>query len=201
MARFVISDTHAGHKNIVHLGVGRPAASIEDHDAMIVRRWNAVVAPGDTVYHLGDVALGQIEKSIRLVHLLNGYKILRPGNHDRIFAGAKAGQREKYEHLYQAVFQEIQYDEEPLFFAGRRVQMSHFPYDGDHTDADRWTEYRPVDDGLILLHGHTHSHEKVSRSAKGTLQVHVGVDAWNYAPVSEDEVAAVLDKEAPVVVG
>jgi calcineurin-like phosphoesterase family protein len=35
----------------------------------------------------------------------------------------------------------------------------------------------------LLIHGHTHSTEKLN----GT-QIHVGVDAWNYAPATLKEI-------------
>ncbi len=52
---FLTSDTHFGHGRILELS-HRPFDSIEQHDDEIVRRWNEVVGPKDTVIHLGDVA-------------------------------------------------------------------------------------------------------------------------------------------------
>lgn len=72
------------------------------------------------------------------------------------------------------------------------LRMSHFPYTGDSHDKPRFDQIRPVDDGKTLVHGHTHQHDVVSRSAKGTLQIHVGVDSWDYRPVSIDEITALI---------
>jgi calcineurin-like phosphoesterase family protein len=33
---------------------------------------------------------------------------------------------------------------------------------------------------------------KVSRSNNGTLQIHVGMDAWDFRPVSQDEIMSLL---------
>ena len=63
--------------------------------------------------------------------------------------------------------------------------MSHFPYDGDHVEGgDRATQWRLHDEGVILLHGHTHSADRVSLSRAGTTQIHVGLDAWGLRPVA-----------------
>jgi calcineurin-like phosphoesterase family protein len=80
--------------------------------------------------------------------------------------------------------------------AGTDVALSHYPYDGDSHDGDRFTEIRPVDRGMILLHGHTHSDKVVSRSKKGTLQIHVGVDSHNYTPVSEETIAQIIKENS-----
>lgn len=78
---FVISDTHFGHKRVLEFeSAARPFATIEEHDAELVRRWNETVGKKDTVWHLGDVLFGSHSFSI-LPHL-NGVKKLVMGNHD-----------------------------------------------------------------------------------------------------------------------
>jgi calcineurin-like phosphoesterase family protein len=52
---FFTSDTHFGHANIIKY-CGRPFASVEEMNRELIARWNAVVGPRDTVYHLGDRA-------------------------------------------------------------------------------------------------------------------------------------------------
>lgn len=78
---WVISDTHFGHKNIIGFeSEHRPYATIQEHDADLVARWNAVVRPGDTVWHLGDVYFGRDTHEI--LGSLVGLKHLVLGNHD-----------------------------------------------------------------------------------------------------------------------
>lgn len=82
--KFYISDTHFGHARILELSK-RPFRSIQEHDEVIVKRWNDVVRPDDWVYHLGDFALGIDANSHRVEALfkqLNGEKFLVIGNHD-----------------------------------------------------------------------------------------------------------------------
>src|SRR5215210_2534672 len=57
MTTFFTSDTHFGDPRVLCID-RRPFPSIPAHDAALVERWNATVAPEDEVWHLGDFALG-----------------------------------------------------------------------------------------------------------------------------------------------
>jgi calcineurin-like phosphoesterase family protein len=57
-----------------------PFASMEEHDEFIIEQWNKTISYQDTVYVLGDVCINS--RGIRKLGLLNGRKILVPGNHD-----------------------------------------------------------------------------------------------------------------------
>lgn len=76
---WLTSDTHFGHANIIKYA-GRPFASVEEMDEALVENWNAVVKPGDKVYHLGDVTMNS--KSLPILERLHGRKVLIKGNHD-----------------------------------------------------------------------------------------------------------------------
>lgn len=78
---WVISDTHFGHKRILEFEKEfRPYQTIQDHDWDLVQRWNSVVRPQDTVWHLGDVWFGK-DGHWPLAEC-NGLKKLVLGNHD-----------------------------------------------------------------------------------------------------------------------
>jgi len=47
--------------------------------------------------------------------------------------------------------------------------------------------------GNPLLHGHAHEAFRERRTAKGTWGINVGVDWWNYAPVSAETFALHLE--------
>lgn len=203
MTIFFTSDTHFGHERILTLA-NRPFADVEEMNAEIIRRWNNTVNPEDTVYHLGDVALGKIAESLPLVGQLNGRKILVVGNHDRLFSTNKQSHIDRFWPEYEKVFDSI-VDESGLIFStahpddpcgeGIDFSVSHFPYDGDSHDEDRYADKRPVDLGNPLIHGHTHSEDIVTWSNKGTLQIHVGVDAWEFTPASLDEILSIVDAD------
>src|SRR5262245_47273841 len=57
MALFFTGDTHFGDMRVLRFD-RRPFATLEAHDAGLIERWNAVVTRTDTVWHLGDFALG-----------------------------------------------------------------------------------------------------------------------------------------------
>jgi calcineurin-like phosphoesterase family protein len=187
--RFFTSDTHFGHKNIIRY-CDRPFKDFEEMDEAIVENWNHVVGDTDVVYHLGDLALGPSDRWHDILTSLNGYKIFVVGNHDRIFAGEKARQRDKWDEKYHEWFDEVYDNIEELVVLenGLTVNLSHFPYDGDHTNDERYAEFRLKDKGVPLIHGHTHKDQIISRSKKGSIQIHVGQDAFNYTPVSEQQV-------------
>jgi hypothetical protein len=76
---------------------------------------------------------------------------------------------------------------------GRSVGLSHFPYEGDSTDTERFKAFRPLNSGNWLLHGHVHSAWKLR-----DLQINVGLDAWGLAPVVETRLTAVMDARVAV---
>jgi len=201
--RYFTSDTHFGHKNIIKYA-NRPFNDFFHMDEAIVSNWNALIGPTDVVFHLGDVALGDSSRWKDILPRLDGYKILVVGNHDRIFAGEKQRQRDKWDEHYHTWFDEVYDNFVGLQLAdGTKVNLSHFPYTGDSHDGDRYEDFRLDDDGTVLIHGHTHAEfdklgkdARVSRSKSGTLQIHVGQDAWGYRPVAEAEVLNLIKDNA-----
>jgi calcineurin-like phosphoesterase family protein len=74
---WLITDTHFNHAHLMHIGA-RPA----DYQAQILRNWGRLVLPQDTIYHLGDVILGQASQLPAILGNLPGRKVLIKGNHD-----------------------------------------------------------------------------------------------------------------------
>lgn len=186
--RFFTSDLHFGHERIIEFEPkSRPFASVPEMNEGIIEAHNAIVSPDDTVFILGDVAMGKIADSLPLVGRLNGYKILVPGNHDRVFSGVKPGMRERFEPEYRKVFDEIWAEQSFISFGNvGSALMCHFPYgDEDHTEDARYEEMRPEDNGLPLVHGHIHGLRRVAGR-----QFNVGIDASPvFGPTSEEEIA------------
>ncbi len=80
---FFIGDTHLGHCGIItfsETAQHHPFTTIEEQDAELVRRWNAVVHPKDMVWPLGVFCFGK--RNLEIAAQLNGNKKLVMGNHD-----------------------------------------------------------------------------------------------------------------------
>lgn len=204
--RYWTSDNHFGHENIITF-CSRPftdpvavtgyedealetdllAPNVDLMNEQMVERWNATVGKGDEVWVVGDFALGQIETTVQFATELNGDKFLIPGNHDRchpMYPPAKQ-KRQMYEDAGFTIMETQVITE----IAGTPVRACHFPYVfGSHGFDDKFSGLRPDDDGMVLLHGHSHVFEQMT----GPHQIHVGVDAWDFRPASEDEVAALI---------
>jgi calcineurin-like phosphoesterase family protein len=76
MTIFFTSDTHFGHQNIIDF-CDRPWRTADEMNEALIERWNRLVGPNDTIYHLGDFAMKIRDDEIRaIVRRLNGHKIL-----------------------------------------------------------------------------------------------------------------------------
>lgn len=177
---FVTADTHFSHARISELAE-RPFTTVEEMNGELILRWNETVRPSDVVLHLGDVALGPIEESIALTAHLNGRRYLVPGNHDRVSPATQSKNAiERFAPLYEAAGWTILPEVIEGTRGGYRILASHYPYKGDSQTSDRHTTHRPRwDDGLPLLHGHTHARDH----GPNGHEFHVGVDAHGYAPI------------------
>ena len=188
MALWLTADLHLGHANIIRY-CDRPFDGVAHMDERLVDRWNERVGDDDTVLVLGDVALGPIASSLALVRELAGRKVLVAGNHDRCWAGNGRRALAWHERYLDAGFAEVRQGTIDVEVGAHRVRAGHFPYEGDSHDEDRFTSYRPEDDGCWLLHGHVHD-----RWRQRGRMINVGVDAWDHRPVSEDDVVALIDR-------
>ena len=71
MAIFLTSDLHFNHEK-PFLYEPRGFNSFEEANKAIIDRYNEVVSPGDDVYILGDLMLGDNDKGIECIKQLNG---------------------------------------------------------------------------------------------------------------------------------
>lgn len=171
-----------------------------DHDQKVIARWNAVVTPDDLVWHLGDVGLGNDAQVMERVAQLNGRIQLITGNHDPCWPGHRDAR--KRQRRWLEVFESVQAFAR-VRLGARFVLLSHFPYEHDHTAPVRHTQFRLRDEGLWLLHGHTHAKERLGPHPRyhevfpgpaipRGREVHVGLDAWSLQPAGEAEVIGVI---------
>lgn len=181
MSRWFTSDEHYSHVSVLRLS-GRNFDDLEHMHHEFVRRHNAVVRPEDVTYHLGDFAFRE-QMIPMLLKAMNGRHRLIVGNHDKAHPIHKK-HKKACERYLDYGFESVAVREQ-IEIAGMPVLLCHFPYWID--DEQRYAEHRPLDRGQVLLCGHSHSAWKVR-----PRQLNVGVDCWNFTPVSEDAVAEIV---------
>lgn len=159
------ADQHFGHENIIAYAK-RPFKNIKEHDAEIIERHNAVVKPGDVVFMLGDFTMAghrYHDKVTKMVKKLHGKKVLILGNHDRF-----------YPKQYLTMgFQEV------------HTALGYKEFYMIHDACMRVTErFKSVK----ILCGHIHQCWKSANNA-----LNIGVDVWNYTPVSLEKVRSCFE--------
>jgi calcineurin-like phosphoesterase family protein len=161
MAVFYTADTHFGEERALTLS-RRPFANVSEMDNTMVRRWNRLVQPDDTVYHLGD--FGDPNTARRL----KGHIIFLLGNYER----EAIAQGEITLVSLRGYFSQV--IEEPVLLhtlegTGEQIALVHEP-------SHRRKE-------LFNLFGHIHQLQMVKRNG-----LNVGVDCHNFTPVSLETV-------------
>ena len=203
MTVWFTADQHFGHTRLLELSPARGAAfsTVAEMNARLIQNWNSVVQPDDTVWVLGDVDMHGKDATLALIEQLVGIKILIAGNHDSCWAGVRDGWKNRDLYLaagFAAVMDFAVATLPPLQpqAPATRVLLSHFPYAGDSRESevgDRYAQFRLRDAGIPLLHGHAHESFRERRAKQGTWGINVGVDWWDYKPVSADTLAQHLE--------
>lgn len=86
--KFYIADTHFSHENVIQFD-NRPFATIEEHDRVLIERWNSVIKnKNDHVYVLGDF-IWKAKGASDILKKLNGSIHLIIGNHDKHYTSFK----------------------------------------------------------------------------------------------------------------
>ena len=171
MRAYFTSDTHFNHQYILR-SMRRPFATVEEMNEALLENWAQLVRHQDHVYHLGDVAFGnfeQVAKIVQKIRTLPGRKYLIYGNHDY-----------RYPHLLAEAFTEILPPISMLRIASSScgsvpLVLSHYPL----------FAWGGLERGTRHLFGHMHG-----RLSGTDQQTDVGVDCWNYCPVSLEELLA-----------
>ncbi|MGU3411327.1 hypothetical protein ACLBWP_14565 [Microbacterium sp. M1A1_1b] len=178
---FVTADHHFGHARIIE-HARRPFGNVETMDTSLVERWNSVVPPEAIVLHLGDLlmaSMNDVGDALALTRQLHGRRLLVPGNHDWVSRATQTRTRiQSMTPLYEAAGWTVLPEVLNGSRHGQLLRASHYPY--DTVPIDKLKKVRPVDDGVPLVHGHTHS---TAVFTNDDAMMHVGVDAWKFAPV------------------
>jgi len=157
---YFTADCHFSHDKII-VYTNRPFKTVEKMNDKIIENWNNKVQRNDIVYHLGDFAFKGKSKADYFENQLNGKIVHILGNHDKN-NGIKS-------YITECIME----------FGGKIVHVSHRPpeiiLDCDFAICghihDKWKYY--------LLKG---------RKGKRLIIINVGVDVWDFTPVSTESV-------------
>lgn len=147
------SDTHFGHKCLswsIPIWQTRGFSSLEEHDAVLIQRWNEVSNSNTIFFHLGDFVFGfdTVERFKLLIKRLNFNTLyIMPGNH---CSGWKQNFEEQTKTVWypgegkKVVFVPNYLE---IIANGQPIVLSHYPIASFNGQAK----------GSWMLHGHCHS--------------------------------------------
>lgn len=164
---FFTSDTHFGNVRSLELSK-RPFKNINDMDWSIIERWNTVVTPNSTVYHLGDFGNYEMLKYLNgNIHLVLGnYEIKERENLDM-------RPSDYIKWLIDKGFSSVN---DASYYKPLQTWMAHEPIKAKSFGSK------------YSLFGHIHGRQRVKK-----FGIDVGVDCNNYTPMSESDVKFYLD--------
>lgn len=130
---------HFGHSNIIRFDK-RPFINTKEMDEELIKRWNSVVTPSDSVYILGDFCWSRNSDDwIYYLNKLNGQKFLIKGNHD-----AKLTNKAKKKFAQICDYKEVKEN-------GKTIILSHYPILTYRAD------YR---ENIYMFYGHVHKNKE-----------------------------------------
>ena len=181
MEMFFTSDLHIGHdKDFIY--EPRGFNNVTEMDDAIIKNFNEVLSYEDTLYILGDIAMGgesmksewnRVLYSIPCEHI---YYII--GNHDT------DNKCDYYELMFH--FEPLGYADMIKYDKKTGLYLSHYPTKTDNFDDEK-KGHR-----IINLFGHTHSKDKFYNNNR--YMYNVALDAHNCYPVEINQILSDIDK-------
>ena len=143
---------------------------INRHDELLIANHNACVKPGDDFFFLGDFSMAPKQRTVDILKRLNGNKYFIWGNHDKALKNVDA-QKELVGiwDLYE------------IKRLDPKIILCHYP-------MRAWNQSHR---GTWHLFGHEHG-QLPDDPTKLTFDV--GVDCWNFAPVSYEDIQIIMKK-------
>ena len=176
---FLTSDQHFWHDR-EFIWKARGYSNVEEMNIQQILKWNEVVNWDDTVYLLGDVMLGDIDKGARCLQQLNGKIFIIRGNHDT----------DNRVQMYVNISSNIQYlgYATPLKYGAYRFYLTHYP-----TITSNLDDNDSLKSHIINFYGHTHQKNNFYNGIP--FMYHIGVDSHNGYPVLIDDAIKDIKKE------
>lgn len=169
MTDWFTSDSHYWHKNIIKY-CNRPFSSVEEMNETMIRNWNSVVQPDDTVYHIGDFGFSDPKQNTKILSRLVGHKHLIKGNHDK---GIE--RTEGFESI--STYKEIYVGDQFLI-------LCHYCF----------SVFNRSHHGSMQIFGHSHGNHSMNQQ-----QIDAGVDVWNFFPVTLEQIKAKAKTLPPMI--
>jgi calcineurin-like phosphoesterase family protein len=176
MRTFFVSDYHYNHQNIIAY-CKRPFKSLQEMNEALVRNHNVRVKSGDVVIHNGDfcfknskggkVGEGAQEKAEDIIKKFNGTFVFVAGNHD------------KNNSLKTCIESLI------IKYGNYRFKVVHDP---------KYVDYSYPFNFVGHVHGAWQFKTFVSPCGKKTDAINLGVDVWNFMPVTFEEILSKYSK-------
>jgi len=168
------ADHHYGHNNIIRFQ-DRPFESVHEMNLEMTQRWNAVVKPEDTVYHLGDFSWNP-RTAREALNRLNGTIHLVEANHEH----AALKFRDRFASV--SPLMEVQVPDPDAPRGTQLIVLCHFAM--RVWNKSHW--------GSWHLYGH--SHGKLADLPE-SLSFDVGVDCWDFTPLSYQQVKEIMARK------
>lgn len=171
MTIYFTSDLHFFHERVIAYSK-RPFKNAEEMNEGLITNHNAVVRDEDEIYYLGDISFGKEKETESVLRRLNGTKYLLLGNHDRkLRSNNNLLKYFQWAKDYAEITVEKQFIV-LMHYALRTWNKSHY--------------------GSWSLFGHSHNSLP---DDPNLLSTDVGVDAWNYYPVSFEQLKEHMAKK------
>lgn len=169
--KFVTSDHHFFHESIIR-NCRRPFPDVATMNAVMVERWNSIVAPNDIVYYLGDMFYkGHRHECEKILDQLHGQIYFVVGNHDKLAS------RFKNRFKFWGDMLEIKHDGETVVLCHYAMRVWNNSFHGSYH-----------------LYGHSHGQMKEDPHS---LSFDIGVDCWDFYPVSLEVVFEKMAAKKP----
>jgi len=163
MKYYFSSDWHLNHFNILKYDK-RPFDTVDQMNASIISNYNSIVNEEDEFYFLGDFCMGDRSKAEAYLQQVNGKKYFIRGNHDQ----PKIIELFKKYGTYLGQKAEIIINQ-------KSITLCHY-------SLEEWNGSR---NGSWHLFGHYHGNLPDNPNC---LSLDVGINVWNYLPVSFEEI-------------
>lgn len=178
---WLTSDWHFNHDR-EFIWKARGFDSVVDMNKAIIERHNALVAPEDDVYVLGDLCLGgagMTEANQALISQMNGRIHVVLGNHD---TPARAEMYTLFcDNVVEVVYATM------IHYRGYHFYLSHYP------TLTANLEKESLKQCTINLYGHTHQRGNFYEDMP--FMYHVGCDSHSCAPVLLDDAIEEMKQE------